>query len=33
MITRGGYYNDYEGEGTIMITRGSYSKDYEGMVL
>ena len=29
MITRGGYYNDYEGEGTLIITRGGYSDDYE----
>ena len=33
MITRGGYYNGYEGEGTLMITNGGYSNDYEGRVL
>ena len=33
MITRGGYSNDYEGDGTLMITRGWYSNDNEGMVL
>ena len=30
---RGGYSNDYEGEGTLMITREGYSNDYEGKVL
>ena len=29
MITRGGFYNDNEGEGTLMITRGGDSNDYE----
>ena len=33
MITRGGYSNGYEGEGTLMITNGGYSNDYERRVL
>ena len=44
MLTRGGYsidyegrvlayFDDYEGEGTVMITRGGYSNGYEGRVI
>ena len=32
MITKGVYFNDYEG-GTLMITRGGYSYNYEGRIL
>ena len=33
MISRGGYSNDYEGEGIVKITRECYFDDYEGRVL
>ena len=33
MITRGGYSDDYGGDGTVLITRGEYSNYYEGRVL